>query len=78
MISSHASGSNAKHEDIVNMELVLFVICTSTCSWHAGFGADIASAALQGQQAHMAGNIMAFFLVSGCSLGAAAGFLWLL
>ncbi|KAL3138213.1 hypothetical protein ABBQ38_005434 [Trebouxia sp. C0009 RCD-2024] len=38
----------------------------------------VAPAGLQGQHAHMAGNIMAFFLVSGCSLGAAAGFLWLL
>ena len=43
-----------------------------------GAGVNMDSAALQGQQAHMAGNIMAFFLVSGCSLGAAAGFLWLL
>lgn len=39
---------------------------------------DVGIAVLQGQHAHMAGNIMAFFLVSGCSLGAAAGFLWLL
>lgn len=39
---------------------------------------DNGIALLQGQHAHMAGNIMAFFLVSGCSLGAAAGFLWLL
>ncbi|DBB06968.1 TPA: hypothetical protein ACH3X3_009618 [Trebouxia sp. C0006] len=38
----------------------------------------VAPQGLEGQQAHMAGNIMAFFLVFGCSLGAAAGFLWLL
>lgn len=38
----------------------------------------VAPQGLLGQQAHMAGNIMAFFLVFGCSLGAAAGFLWLL
>lgn len=54
-----------------------FDINYSRCQ-RASTGADVASAALQGQQAHMAGNIMAFFLVSGCSLGAAAGFLWLL
>lgn len=62
-------------------KLMLSALCTfniNGCTCHAKFGVDAASAALQGQQAHMAGNIMAFFLVSGCSLGAAAGFLWLL
>ena len=60
------------------MELMLSGLWHQLLQLLCKVGVDVASAALQGQQAHMAGNIMAFFLVSGCSLGAAAGFLWLL
>lgn len=62
-----------------NCQLLKFCPSYNACRISEESSCSLANTCLlQAQAAQMSGNIMVFFLVSGLSLGAAAGFLWLL